>query len=101
MLQEVASSTYYMAYSTLKITLHSLFTKKQGGSTVFSDVVEQAFVRHVLALSEFGFPVSEYELRFILAECFGNKYTGEEILEASSQSQYSIRFQKMWCISSE
>lgn len=68
--QRLASETFGIARSTIKNKLKGQFTPcntSVGGQPIFTQEEEESFVAHILKLSEYGFPISELEFRFIVA----------------------------------
>lgn len=64
--QRAASEHYTIPRSTIKNKLKGAFNKPTGRPPVFSTDEEKAFVQHITKLSEFGFPLTEFDLRYIL-----------------------------------
>lgn len=63
--QRKASLKYKIARNTLKNKIKKLHTKNVGRPVVFSQEEEQAFVDHILILSDLGLPISLYDVRCI------------------------------------
>lgn len=68
--QRLASETFGIARSTIKNKLKgelSPCSNSVGGQAIFTIEEEESFVTHIVKLSEYGFPINELELRFIVA----------------------------------
>lgn len=70
--QREASEYYHIPRSTIKNKLKGVFNNKPGRQPVFSSEEEIAIKEHVKKLSEFGFPISEFELRYVM-KCYLDK----------------------------
>ncbi|KAJ8868181.1 hypothetical protein PR048_031990 [Dryococelus australis] len=55
--QRKASDKYNIPITTLKNELKNSHTKKPGGQNIFSEVEEESFVKHLVKMSEFWFPI--------------------------------------------
>lgn len=64
--QREASIKYNIPRSTIKNKLKNKHRNKPGHPTVFTTEEEQAFVAHTTALSEYGFPITEIDLKIII-----------------------------------
>lgn len=67
-----ASKTFGIPLRTLSNKIKGIYTKKAGGQTVFL-LEEQAFVSHLLKLAEFGFPVTNDDLRHVVGNYLNKK----------------------------
>ena len=63
----VAETTYGIPRRTIINKMKGHHTSKPGKPTVFSEEEEKVFVSCVIAMSDFGFPVDECELRYIVS----------------------------------
>lgn len=68
--QTSASQAYNIPRSTIKNKLKDVFNKKPGRPTVLSEDQEKAFEEHIFKMAEFGFPLTELDLRFIVKGYF-------------------------------
>lgn len=68
MTQRAASEKYGIPWSTIKNKLKKKFGKRPGRPTIFSEQEETAFVAHITALSEYGFPLTEIDLQMIIKD---------------------------------
>ncbi|CAH2012939.1 unnamed protein product [Acanthoscelides obtectus] len=66
--QRAAAAKYKIPRSTIKNKLKNKHCNKPGHSTIFTTEEEQAFVAHVTALSEFGFPITDIDLKIIIKD---------------------------------
>lgn len=66
--QRAASEQYGIPRSTIKNKLAQKYGCKPGRPTVFSEQEEASFVSHLTALSEYGFPLTEFDLKMIIRE---------------------------------
>lgn len=66
--QRSASEQYGIPWSTIKNKLTNKFTNKPGRPTVFTETEEKSFVAHITALSEFGFPVTDFDLKMVIKD---------------------------------
>ena len=66
MSQREAADHFKIPKSTIKDKLKGTFFKKPGHQPVFSDVEEMSFVHHIIKLSQYGFPIDEFDLRMIV-----------------------------------
>jgi len=76
--QRAAAIFYGIPRSTIKNKLKGLHDKNPGKQTVFVPQEEESIAEHVKILSEFGFPITEYDLRCIAKsylETLGRKVT--------------------------
>lgn len=68
--QTSASKAYNIPRSTIKNKLKDIFNKKPGRPTVLDEDHEKSFVEHIFKMAEFGFPITELDLRFIVKGYF-------------------------------
>ncbi|KAJ2945182.1 hypothetical protein O0L34_g9252 [Tuta absoluta] len=68
MVQRDASELYQIPRSTIKNKLAQKFQGKPGRPPIFSENEEQCFVAHITALSEFGFPLTDFDLKMIIRD---------------------------------
>lgn len=68
-----ASSTYGIPVRTLTNKLKGGHEKKPGGQVLFTPDEESSFVNHLLKLSEYGFPISSNDLRYVVASYLNKK----------------------------
>ncbi|XP_039450191.1 uncharacterized protein LOC120429094 [Culex pipiens pallens] len=61
-----ASEAYGIPKSTIGNKLYTDRNKDVGGQRVFTDEEERAFVRCLVTMAEFGFPVNEDDLRYVV-----------------------------------
>lgn len=61
-----ASQAYNIPKSTIKNKLKNVFSKTPGRPTVLLEAEEKSFVEHIFKMAEFGFPLTEVDLRFIV-----------------------------------
>lgn len=66
--QRAAAEKYKIPRSTIKNKLAQKYCSKPGRPTVFSEQEEASFVAHITALSEYGFPLTDFDLKMIIAE---------------------------------
>ncbi|CAH1984516.1 unnamed protein product [Acanthoscelides obtectus] len=64
--QRAAAAKYKIPRSTIKNKLKNKHCNKPGHPTIFTIEEEQAFVAHVTELSEFGFPITDIDLKIII-----------------------------------
>lgn len=64
--QTSASQASNIPRSTIKNKLKNVFNKKPGRPTVLLEAEEKSFVEHIFKMAEFGFPLTEVDLRFIV-----------------------------------
>jgi hypothetical protein len=64
--QRAKAARYQIPRSTIKNKLKGDFNRKPGRPTVFSLDEENVIVEYVKKQAEFGFPVTEQDLRFIM-----------------------------------
>lgn len=64
--QRAAAVRYKIPRSTIKNKLACSSTKSSGGQNVFTNDEENSFVSHLIAMSEFSFPVTELDFRHIV-----------------------------------
>lgn len=64
--QRQASQFYGIPRSTINNKLKNRFDKHPGRQTVFSQNEEKVVCAHIMKLSEYGFPITEYDLRCIM-----------------------------------
>ena len=64
--QTSASKLYKIPRSTIKKKLKNIFNKNPGRPTVLDKKQEKVFVEHFCKMAEFGFPLTEIDLRFIV-----------------------------------
>lgn len=98
--QRAAAELYNIPRSTLKLKLKEVHSKKPGHPTVFSEDEEKAFVAHVTALDEFGFPLTDIDLQFIVRDylaaqgrevkAFKNNVPGREWVKAFLRRHNSL-----------
>lgn len=62
--QRQAAAFYNIPRSTLKNKIKGKFNKKPGRPTALSSTEEDSLIDHIKVLSEFGFPITEMDLRF-------------------------------------
>lgn len=61
--QRAAAAVYKIPRSTIKNKLAGLVQKKAGGQTIFTNEEENAFVSHLITMSEFSFPLTALDFR--------------------------------------
>lgn len=66
--QRQAEKEYNIPRSTIKNKLKGFYPGKPGGRTIFTEEEEEAFVAHIMALSEYGFPLTEMDLKFVIKD---------------------------------
>lgn len=66
--QRAAADLYKIPRSTIKNKLAERFPNKPGRPTVFTEEEEAAFVAHITALSEYGFPLTDFDLKMIIKD---------------------------------
>ncbi|CAH1980311.1 unnamed protein product [Acanthoscelides obtectus] len=66
--QRAAAAKYKIPRSTIKNKLKNKHCNIPGHLTIFTTEEEQAFVAHVTALSEFGFPITDIDLKIIIKD---------------------------------
>lgn len=72
--QRAASETYNIARSTLQLNLKLGDRKKcHGGQTALSTDEEKLIVANLLTISEYGFPIDQYELRVLVKNYLDRK----------------------------
>lgn len=62
------STEFPGARSTIKNKLTNKIINKPGRPTIFTETEEKSFVAHITALSEFGFPVTDFDLKMIIKD---------------------------------
>ena len=60
-----ASDLHGVKRGTLHIALKGKHQNAPGGMTVFSQTEELAFVKHLMVVSEWGFPMDEMDVRYL------------------------------------
>lgn len=71
--QRVAAAQYNIPRSTLKNKLKGAHVQKHGKPPVFTEEEESSFVQHLLKLSEYGFPVDEFDFRMVVKNYLSKK----------------------------
>lgn len=66
--QREAAKKYNIPRSTIKNKLKNKTSRKHGRPTVFTTLEEMNFVAHVTALAEYGFPLEESDLIFVIKD---------------------------------
>lgn len=66
--QRAAAEKYNIPRSTIKNKLSHKFNSKPGRPAVFTQEEEKAFAAHLTALSEYGFPLTDIDLRIIIKD---------------------------------
>lgn len=66
--QREAAPKYNIPWSTIKNKLKDKFKNKPGRPTVFTELEESSFVAHITALSEFGFPLTDFDLKMVIKD---------------------------------
>lgn len=64
--QREAALKYKIPRSTIKNKLKNKHCNKPGHPTIFTTEEEEAFVAHITALSEYGFPITDIDLKIII-----------------------------------
>lgn len=88
MTQRQAADHFKIPRSTMKNKLKNLFSNSPGHPKVFSQEEELAFASHIDKMCEFGFPLDELDLRYIVKSyltrqgktqrCFCNNLPGRD-----------------------
>lgn len=86
-----ASEKYGIHRNTLFIKMHNKNPKKVGGQTVLSSTEENSLIGHIIAMANFGFPVTPLNIRHIVKEyldkagrkitCFKNNLPGKQWMD--------------------
>lgn len=66
--QRAAAKKYHIPRSTIKNKLRGKYLNKPGRPTVFTEEEEMVFVANITALSEYGFPLTDFDLKMIIRD---------------------------------
>lgn len=64
--QRAVAELFNIPRSTLKNKLTRKHPNKPGKPTIFTEEEEKAFEAHITALSEYGFPLTAFDLKMII-----------------------------------